>query len=235
MRNLEHFASRGAMDIEGLGIKLSKLLVETKLVQDVADLYGLTKDDLLELEGFAEKRAENLLEAIKATHDRPLRRLIHALGIRGVGETVAADLARLFPDLEALARASADDLTEIEGIGPNIAAAIVDWMHSPRNQMLLDKLRRAGVWPRSESEPPGRPRPLTGLTFVITGTLPTLTRPEAKAFIEAAGGKVTGSVSKRTSYLVAGDAPGSKLARARELGVAEIDEAGLRALVGGEV
>ncbi|MGD8553963.1 MAG: NAD-dependent DNA ligase LigA [Anaerolineales bacterium] len=234
MRNLEHFASRSAMDIEGLGIKLSKLLVERKLVQDVADLYSLTKADLLELEGFADKKAENLLGAIRATQDRPLRRLINALGIRGVGETVAADLAREFPDLAALARATADDLIKLEGIGPNIAAAIVDWMHNPRNQLLLEKLRRAGVWPRSEAEPLGRPQLLEGLRFVITGTLPTLTRPEAKALIEAHGGKVTGSVSKRTSYLVAGDVPGSKLGRARELGVAEIDEAGLRALIGGE-
>jgi DNA ligase (NAD+) len=234
MRNLEHFASRSAMDIEGLGIKLSKLLVERKLVQDVADLYSLTKADLLELEGFADKKAENLLGALRATQDRPLRRLINALGIRGVGETVAADLAREFPDLAALARATADDLIKLEGIGPNIAAAIVDWMHNPRNQLLLDKLRRGGVWPRSEAEPLGRPQLLEGLRFVITGTLPTLTRPEAKALIEAHGGKVTGSVSKRTSYLVAGDVPGSKLGRARELGVAEIDEAGLRALIGGE-
>ncbi|MGD2252834.1 MAG: NAD-dependent DNA ligase LigA [Anaerolineales bacterium] len=234
MRNLEHFASRGAMDIEGLGIKLSKLLVESKLVRDVADLYSLTKAELLELEGFADKKAENLLDAIQATQDRPLRRLINALGIRGVGETVAADLARVFPDLEALARASADDLIKLEGIGPNIAAAIVDWMHNPRNQMLLEKLRQAGVWPRSEAEPLGRPQPLAGHTFVITGTLARLSRPEAKTLIEAYGGKVTGSVSKRTSYLVVGEAPGSKLVRARELGVAEIDEAGLRALISGE-
>lgn len=234
IRNLEHFVSRGAMDIVGLGIKIVEQLVQSGLVHDVADLYTLRQEDLLKLEGFAEKKADNLLGAIQASRSQPLARLVNALGIRGVGEVSAADLARYFPDLDLLARASLEDLQTVEGIGPNIAQAILDWFERPANRMVLEKLRLAGVWPRGEA--PGgsveTAQPFTGLTFVITGTLPGLSRDEARAYIQARGGKVTDSVSKKTSYLVVGEAPGSKLAKAQELGVTVLDQAGLRHLAG---
>ena len=231
VRNLEHFASRGAMDIEGLGIKVAEQLVAAGLVQDVADVYYLKQDDLLQLEGFAERKAEKLLEGIHATQDRPLARLITALGIRGVGETVAADLARRFKNLDGLAAATLDDLQGLEGIGPNIAQAVVDWIGQRRNRRLLDKLRKAGVWPQQESTAEAQ-GPLVGLTFVITGTLPTLSRDQAKEMIQLAGGKVTGSVSAKTDYVVVGESAGSKLEKAQELGIPTLDEAGLLALLG---
>jgi DNA ligase (NAD+) len=234
VRNLEHFVSRGAMDIVGLGIRIVEQLVENGLVRDVADLYTLQRDDLLSLEGFAEKKADNLLASIETSRGQSLARTITALGIRGVGEVVAADLARAYSDLEELSRASLDDLQQVEGIGPNIAQAIVDWFARPANQQVLHKLRQAGVWPRVQPEQaaPQGPRPLDGLTFVVTGTLAGLSRDGAKEFIESYGGKVTDSVSKKTSYLVLGENPGSKLEKARSLGVQVIDEAGLRRLAG---
>lgn len=232
IRNLEHFVSRSAMEIVGLGIKIVEQLVEAGLVHDVADLYTLKREDLLKLEGFAEKKADNLLSAIQASKDRPLSRLINALGIRGVGEVMAADLSRYYTDLDQLSRATIDDLLAIEGIGPNIAQAIVDWFTRPANQVVLNKLRAAGVWPRSV---PGQPvetteLPFSGKTFVVTGTLQGFSREGVKDFIETRGGKVTDSVSKKTSYLVLGENPGSKLEKARSLGVEIIDEATLRRL-----
>jgi DNA ligase (NAD+) len=233
IRNLEHFVSRGAMDIVGLGIKIVEQLVAAGLIHDVADLYTLERGSLLELEGFADKKADNLLGAIAASKERPLARLINALGIRGVGEVMAADLTRHYPSLDELARATFDELQTIEGIGPNIAQAIVDWFARPANQQLLEKLRRVDVWPISSDQLSVNSDQLllSGLTFVVTGTLPSFSREEAKAFIESHGGKVTDSVSKKTSYLVLGEAPGSKLDKARLLGVPILDEAGLRALV----
>lgn len=232
VRNVEHFASRGAMDIEGLGSKLAELFVEQGLVHDAADLYALKRDDLLKLEGFAERRAENLLQAIEASKDQPLARLIFALGIRNVGESVAAELARHFRDLDDLAATSAEDLEEIEGIGPKVAATIVDWFAQPKNDEMIRRLRAGGVWPHSEIEVEAqKPQSLAGLTFVLTGTLPHLSRREAQELIKQHGGKVTGSVSKRTDYLVAGESPGSKLAKAEALGVPVLDEAGLMALL----
>jgi DNA ligase (NAD+) len=233
IRNVEHFVSRGAMDIVGLGVKIVEQLIAEGLVGDVADLYTLEKEKLLALEGFAEKKADNLLAAIEASRAQPLARLINALGIRGVGEVMAADLARAFANLDALCAATLDDLQAIEGVGPNIAAAIVDWFARPANQTLLAKLRQAGVWPQSAGPAQAAPvgaQPLAGQTFVITGTLPTWSREEAKAFIEAHGGKVTDSVSKKTSYLVLGENPGSKLTKAQSLGVPILDENALRQL-----
>ncbi len=226
VRIVEHFASRGAMDIEGLGSKVAEMLVESELVEDVADIYRLTEEQLLTLEGFAEKKAEKLLAAIEASKQQPLARLIGALGIRGVGETVAADFAQRFGNLDRLAKADQSELEQLEGIGPNIAAAVVDWFSKSRNQQLLRKLKSAGVWPEQELIEAG-PQPLEGLTFVLTGTLPNLKRAEAKAEIVAAGGKVTGSVSGNTDYLVAGESAGSKLDKAQDLGVKIIDEAEL--------
>jgi len=234
IRNLEHFVSRGAMDIEGLGIKIVEQLVDAGLVADVADLYSLGRDKLLALEGFAEKKADNLLTAIDSSRSQSLARLITALGIRGVGEVMAADLARAYPDLDALSRATMDELQQIEGVGPNIAEAIVDWFRRDANQVLLVKLHQAGVWPRESGlaiSQDASELTLTGMTFVITGTLPNWSRQEAQAFIEGRGGKVTGSVSKKTSYLVLGENPGSKLTKAQTLGIPILDEAGLRALV----
>ena len=232
VRNLEHFASRSAMDIEGLGIKIAKQLVEANLVSDVADIYRLNVNDLLSLEGFAEKKADNLLRAIDVSRGQSLTRLINALGIRGVGETVARDLAHHFQSIDALADATQEKLEGIEGIGPNTATTIVDWNVQTANQRLLKKLREGDVWPvEEEGMVEATPQALSGLTFVLTGALPSLTRGEAKALIERHGGKVTGSVSRRTSYLVAGDTPGSKLERAREYGVSVLDEGSLLSLV----
>jgi DNA ligase (NAD+) len=230
VRHLEHFAGRGAMDIEGLGIKVAELLVAKGRVKDVADLYRLTVDDLLELEGFAQRRAENLIQAIRASRAQPLTRLINALGIRGVGETVAADLAGAFGDLGKLAAATEDEIQAVPGLGPETAAAITGWFARRRHQKLLEKLKAAGVWPRAARAPAGR-RPLAGKTFVISGTLPGLSRQDAKALIEKNGGKVAGSVSVRTDYLVLGAEPGTKLEKARALGVRTIGATELERLI----
>jgi DNA ligase (NAD+) len=233
VRNVEHFVSRGAMDIVGLGIKIVEQLIEEELVRDVADLYTLKKEQLLELEGFADKKADNLLNSINNSKNQSLARLITALGIHGVGEVMAGDLTRNFTDLDALAKAKVDDLQQIEGIGPNIAESIVDWFARSANQKVLKKLKAAGLWPEGRggglSALSGA---LSGLTFVVTGTLPSLSRDGVKEFIESHGGKVTESVSRNTSYLVLGENPGSKLDKAKSLGVKIIDEAGLRKLTG---
>ncbi len=234
IRNLEHFVSRGAMDIVGLGIKIVEQLVNEDMIQDVADIYSLTKEDLLRLEGFADKKAENLLSSIEASKQQSLARLITALGIRGVGEVGAGDLARRFHDLEKLRTTTTEDLLLIEGIGPNIAQAIVDWFANPTNQKVLKKLAMFGVWPSGEES--GHldeiPKSFAGQTFVITGTLSGLTRQEAKELIESHGGKVTSSLSKKTSYLVLGTNPGSKLEKAQKLGIEILDEVKLHQLAG---
>lgn len=233
VRNLEHFVSRGAMDIVGLGIRIVVQLVEAGLVKDLADLYLLKKEDLLKLEGFAEKKAENLVQAIVASRERPLARLVNALGIPSVGEVAANDLARYFPDLDSLSRASVEDLVRIDGVGPNTAATIVEWFAVPANNALIHKFREIGVWPVNKPiavEETG-PLPLVGLTLVVTGTLPTFSRDDIKVLIQSNGGKVTDSVSKKTDYLVVGESAGSKLDKARQLGVNILDESGLLALI----
>lgn len=232
VRNIEHFVSRGAMDIVGLGIKIVEQLIEAGLVKDVADLFTLKKSDLLKLEGFAEKKADNLLGAIGQAKGQSLNRLIAALGIHGVGEVMSNDLARAFGNLSALSKTNADELQQIEGLGPNIAESIVDWFKRPANQKVLKKLKSAGVDPMMKKEERKKDGKLTGLTFVVTGTLPNFSRDDAKEFIESNGGKVTDSVSKKTSYLVLGENPGSKFDKAKSLGVKIIDEAGLKKLVG---
>jgi len=231
VRRVGYFAA--VMDVEGLGERTAQLLVERELVQDGADLYSLKPEDLLPLEGFAEKSVTNLLAAIEATRERPLARVIAALGIRGVGFTVAQLLAAHYRSLDELAAAGRDELESIEGLGPHTAGAIVEWFARPRNQAFVDKLRRAGV--RLEQEAPAVPveGPLDGLTFVITGTLPTMSREEATRFVERHGGRVTGSVSGKTSYLLVGDSPGgSKYRKAQQLEVPMIDEARLVEMVG---
>jgi DNA ligase (NAD+) len=233
IRNIEHYVSRTAMDIVGLGIKIVEQLVEEGLVSDIADLYTLEREKLLALEGFKEKKADNLLTAIAASKEQSLARLLTGLGIRGVGESVAADLTNHFSDLDALRAATQDDLENIEGIGPNIAAAIVDWFLLPFNQQLLGKLRDVGMWPLGQISTTTEEgdRPLDRLTFVITGTLPSMSRTEAKELIQSHGGKVTGSVSKKTDYLLAGEKAGSKLTKAEGLGVKIIDEDELKEMV----
>lgn len=225
IRNLEHFASRGAMEIVGLGIRIVEQLVQHKLVQDIADIYSLNREQLLLVEGFATKKAENLLNSIKDSKNRPLSRVINALGIRGVGEVMAVELANNYEDLEKLSQTTLENLQSIEGVGPNIALAITDWFKRETNQNVLIKLRRAGVWPieRARSRDSNTNLKLSNLTFVITGTLPGQSRDELKEIIQTNGGKVTDSVTKNTSYLVVGDQPGSKLDKAKNLGIKLLD------------
>ncbi|WP_345318410.1 NAD-dependent DNA ligase LigA [Candidatus Villigracilis proximus] len=232
VRNIEHFVSRGAMDIVGLGIKIVEQLIDAGLVKDVADLFTLNKDQLLGLEGFAEKKAENLLKSLEQAKGQSLNRLIIALGIHGVGEVMAGDLSRTFGNLSDLAKVNADELQQIEGVGPNIAESIVDWFSQPANQKVLKKLNTAGVWPVMKKDEKKKEGALSGFTFVVTGTLPTLSRDGVKEFIEENGGKVTDSVSKKTSYLVLGENPGSKAEKAQSLGVNILNEAELRKLAG---
>ena len=229
IRNIEHFVSRGAMDIVGLGIKIVEQLVNEGLINDVADLYSLKKEDLLKLDGFAEKKVDNLLSSIESSKRQPLNRLINALGIRGVGEVAAQDLAKRFHELDVLRSASTAELESMAGFGPNIAASIVDWFENERNRQIIEKLRSAGVWP-VESGASASPRTLADKKFVITGTLAGFSRDGIKEYISGHGGKVSGSVSKNTDYLVLGENPGSKLEDARKLGVAVISEDELRTL-----
>ncbi|MCX7681436.1 MAG: NAD-dependent DNA ligase LigA [Anaerolineae bacterium] len=231
VRRVEYFAA--VMDIEGLGERTAQLFVARGLVQDAADLYYLKREEILGLEGFAEKSTDNLLAAIAASKERPLAQVIAALGIRGVGSTVAQVLARHYRSLDALAAATAEELQTIEGLGPHIAGAIVEWFALPRNREFVEKLRRAGVRLAEEvGEAPPAGGPLEGLTFVITGTLPTMSREEATRLIERHGGRVTDSVSRKTDYLVVGSAPGgTKYRKAQQLGVPMIDEAQLLELI----
>ncbi len=230
-RTVEYFAA--VMDIEGFGEKVAEQVVEAGLIHDVADIYSLTKDQLLTLPGFADKKADKLRAAIAATKARSLGRLIAALGIHGVGGVMANDLAAHAGALEALMKATADELQTIEGVGPNVSQAAVDWFARKSNKAMLRKLEKAGVWPKAAPRRAPAQGVFTAKTFVITGTLPTWSRDDAKAFIEARGGKVMDSISKKTDYLVLGESPGSKLAKAQSLGVSIIDEAALRKL-GGE-
>ena len=225
IRTVEHFVSRGAMDIVGLGIKIVEQLIASGLVKDVADLYTLTREELLTLDGFADKKADNLIDAILLSKNRPLGRLITALGIRGVGEVMAVELAEYYEDLSMLSHATKEDLQRIEGVGPNIAQAIVDWFERTSNRMLLDKLQRLGVWPRVEKDNSRKQDdPLAGLTFVVTGTLVNYSRDDIKEYIQSKGGRVTDSVSKNISYLLVGENPGSKLDKARNLNVPVLTE-----------
>ena len=231
VRNLEHFVSRSAMDIVGLGINLVDQLIQAGLVRDIADLYRLEVPALLELEGFGNKKAENLVAAIQASKAQTLSRLITGLGIHGVGEVAAQALADNYPDLDTLSQATRAEIEAIPGFGPNIADSIVKWFSNAENQAVLAKLKASGVWPRAEKQAAAGPQPLTGLTFVITGTLPTLSRSEAKTLIENHGGKVTGSVSGSTDYLLLGEDPGSKLDQAQQRGVPTVSEDDLWLLI----
>jgi len=231
---LRHFASRRALDIEGLGDKVVEQLVEHDLVRSPADLYALTSAQLAGLERMGEKSAANLVAAIAASRETTLPRLLYALGIREVGEATALALARHFGTLEALMGASDGEIQQVEDVGPVVAAHVAAFFSSKDHINVIKELREKGVkWPDMPRAPAGAAAPLAGRTFVLTGTLASMTREEAEEALSARGAKVSGSVSKKTSYVVAGSEAGSKLARARELGVAVIDEAQLRALLRG--
>ncbi|HMG00818.1 MAG TPA: NAD-dependent DNA ligase LigA [Gemmatimonadaceae bacterium] len=231
LEGLVHFTSRGAMDIRGLSYARIEQLVGAGLVRDPGDLYALTKEQLLDLEGYADKGADSLIAAIEASKSQPLQRLLNALGIRHVGSIAAQLLAQHFGTLDAILSASADDILSVRGIGSTIADGVVAYFSDPAGRALVEKLRSHGL---NFTEPRAvvAGGPLSGKTLVITGTLPTLSRAKATATIEAAGGRVTGSVSKSTDFLLAGEDAGSKLEKAKSLGVAIIDEADLLRRVG---
>lgn len=232
VRRVEYFVSRGAMDIGSFGGKTGMLLIEQGLIHDIADIYTLDRDALLALEGFQEKKGDNLLAGIAASKKQTAVRFLTALGVGFVGSTVAGLLLDRFGSIDELAKATREQLETIEGVGPQIAASVVDWFGDGRNQSLLEKFRAAGLpFAVERTAVPAATQSLTGLTFVITGTLPTMSRDEAKAFIEAHGGKVTGAVSKSTHYLLAGENAGSKLSKAEALNVPILSEAELRELV----
>ena len=226
LEGLVHFTSRGAMDIRGLSYARIEQLVQEGLVKDPGDLYALTRDQLLALEGYAEKGTDALIGAIQASKSQPLNRLLNALGIRHVGAIAAQLLAQHFGTLDALMAASADDILTVRGIGSTIANGVVAYFSDPAGRKLAEKLRGHGV-NLIEPRAVAAGGPLSGKTVVITGTLPTLSRTRATTIIEAAGGRVTGSVSKATDFLVAGEEAGSKLDKAKSLGVEVIDEAEL--------
>jgi len=228
---ITHYASRRAMDIEGLGEKLVDQLVDANLVHTLADIYKLDLTTLSNLERMAKKSAQNILDALKASKTTTLARFIYALGMRNVGEATAKDLAKHFGNLPALMRASAEDLLRVHDVGPVVAESITNFFSEAHNQTVIAELLTAGIiWPESEGKqvPTGH---LIGKTFVLTGTLPNLSRDAAKEKLEAVGAKVSGSVSKKTDYVVAGSDAGSKLDKAQELGVTILDEAGLLALI----
>ncbi|MEE8142339.1 MAG: NAD-dependent DNA ligase LigA [Planctomycetota bacterium] len=229
---LRHFAGRHSMDIEGLGVKLIDQLVETGLTETPADLYQLTLEELIPLQRMAEKSARNLLASIDTSRSRPFSRLLHALGIRNVGEHVAAVIAAHFGDLARLAAAESEELQAIDEVGPIIAASVVDFFRRPENQRQLQRLREAGLTLKTPRSASRKKRSLSGKIFVLTGTLNEYTRDDAKAEIEQRGGRVTSSVSSQTHYVVAGARAGSKLKKAKELGIPVLSEAELRELLG---
>jgi DNA ligase (NAD+) len=233
---LRHWVSKGALDVDGLGAKLIEQLVDRGLVGSIADLYGLDGALLASLERMGAKSADNLVAALAASKQQPWHRQLYGLGIHHVGEVNAKALAKAFPsaaELAAAATESPESITAVFGIGTEIAQSLQQWFATPANQLLLEDLERLGfsLAAGPEELATGPETPLTGQTFVLTGSLPSLSRSAAQALIEAAGGKVSGSVSKKTSYVVAGEEAGSKLSKAESLGVAVLDEAGLLELL----
>jgi DNA ligase (NAD+) len=229
-----HFASRGCMDIEGLGEKTVQKLFDTGLIATVADLYDLTAEQLIPLEGFKEQSAANLISGVEQSKQRPWPRVINALGIRHVGEVTAGAIALVAPRLDALLTASADDLARAEGVGPVVAEAVTEFLSSDDNRAMLERLRAAGL--TMEMDVPDGPidGPLTGCTVVVTGALEGFTRDEAKRAIVAAGGKATDSVSRKTTFVVAGADPGSKAEKAAHVGVPVVNEVTFAALLSGD-
>ena len=229
---ISHFASRRAMDIEGLGEKLVDQLVEAGLVHHLNDIYTLTLDQLAHLERMAEKSAQNLMDALEKSKKTTLARFIYALGIRNVGESTARDLSRYFGNLKAIQAADIVALQQVPDVGPIVAESIFQFMHEPHNQSVMEALILSGIYWHESDGKVTQIGVFTGKTLVLTGALPTLSRDDAKALIEAAGGKVSGSVSKKTDFVLAGSDAGSKLEKANALGVTIIDEAGLFSLLG---
>lgn len=230
-RQVEFFVSRGAMDIEGMGPQTVKTLIDQGLIRDEADIFSLVAEHLLPLEKFAEKKVQNLLASIEAAKGRPLERVLTSLGIEGVGSTVAQALAAHFGSIDALSNATVEMLENVEGVGKILAQSIIDWFSDPYHQEVLGKLRAAGVNMQAEAREQIS-HELEGLTFVLTGTLPTLSRDAATELIEDHGGKVVGGVSKKTSYVLMGESPGSKAEKAAQLGVPIISEDDLRRMIG---
>ena len=228
---LGHFVGRGMMDIDGVGESLTVALIDAGLVKDVADIYSLTKEQLTGLERMGDKSSENIIKGIQASKGRSLDRLVFALGIRHVGWETARLLAQAFPNIDALATATAEELTAISAIGPKIAESIVAYFGEKKNREVIEKLKAAGVNPQHEVREPAAPGPLAGLSFVLTGRLDSMTREEAEGRIRALGGAVSNSVTKKTSFLVAGAEPGSKLQKAAQLGTRQLAEAELREML----
>ncbi|MBV8629476.1 MAG: NAD-dependent DNA ligase LigA, partial [Silvibacterium sp.] len=231
IESLLHFSARKVMNIEGLGEAVVQQLLDRGLVKSIADMYSLTEEQLLSLERIGKKTADSLLAEIEKSKLAPLNRVLFGLGIRFVGERTAQLLAEEFGSMDALMAASAEELERVNEVGPRVAQAIREFFDEEKNRALIEKLRAAGLTFTAEKRK--RSSQLEGLTFVLTGTLPNLTREDAKAKIEAAGGRVSGSVSKKTDYVVAGEDAGSKLDKARELGVKVLDEVGLVEMLGG--
>jgi DNA ligase (NAD+) len=233
VQRLVHWAGRGAMDIEGLGEERVRQFVDAGLLEDAADVYALTVEKLVPLERIGPRSAQLLVDGVEGSKTRPLWRVLVGLGINHVGPTAAQALARSFPDLDAIDQADADALTAIDGVGPTIAQSLGQWFSIDRNRRLVTRLKASGVNLVGDAGPTIEiiDESLTGMTFVLTGSLERHTRDEAAAAITARGGKVTGSVSKKTSYVVFGDSPGSKLTKAEQLGVPTLDEAGFDALL----
>ena len=223
---LVHFISRNAMDIEGLGPAVVDLLFREKLITDLTDLYQLCSEDLISLERMGEKSVANLLYSIEKSKNQGLARLLFGFGIRHVGEKVAVILARTYQSIERLQALTAEELLEVDEVGPKIAESLIQWLSSEESKVLIGKLRELGVKMTEDAESTVKSDSFKGLTFVLTGTLPTLKRNDAARMIESYGGKVSGSVSKKTSYVVAGEEAGSKLTKAEELGIRILDEKG---------
>jgi DNA ligase (NAD+) len=235
-QHVKHFVSRGAMDIDGLGEERAGQLLRAELIRDVADIFSLTREQLMELEGFGELSADALLESIERSRaDTPFFRVLYALGIPGIGYVNARALAIQLRSMGALLEATPEQIVETPGIGPVLADTIVETLEEERTQELIERLRGHGLQMEQEGPAPGTEGPLVGKTFVITGTLPNMSRERAAEAIEAAGGKVTNSVSKKTDFLVVGADPGgSKFNKAQEIGTEQIDEARLEELLAGE-
>jgi DNA ligase (NAD+) len=231
VRRLEYFASRGVMDIEGFGSATAGILAEAGLVADIGDIYNLDRDRLLALDGYEQKKVDNLLAGIEASRKQPAATLLVGLGIRHVGTVVAKTLIEKLGSIDAVAQASREELETIDGVGPEIASSVTLWFSHDKNQVVLHKLRTAGL-AFARPEVTAGSDALAGTTFVITGTLPSMSRDQAKAFIELHGGKVTGSVSKKTDYLVAGESAGSKLSKAESLGIPILDQEALEKMAG---
>ena len=228
---MKHFVSRGAMDIDGLGEKQVAMLQERGLARTAADFYSLIYEDLVQLDGLAELSARNMLAAIEASKERPFGRVLFALGIEEVGEVTGRNLAQRFRDVETLMNATPEELAETPGVGEKMAHSIHAQLHEERMRTLITALRDKGLCFHEEGPPPSE-GPLAGRTLVLTGSLPEWSREQATERIMAAGGRVTGSVSSKTDFLVAGESAGSKLEKAERLKVTVLDEAGLRELLG---